>query len=128
MNSETRYECRPAKLQEIDGDVGERVLERLNRIVPVFARNLIEFPFGGIYSIPIFVLNSREIVVVAAALTTPGNSATQIKRHIQGAINIGVSHTEVIETIIPMAVYAEFTAVLNGLSAARRVFIQRGAQ
>ena len=116
-----RYERGLEKLKEIDGEIGERVVASLADIAPDFARYLIEFPFGDIYSRPGLDLKSREIAVVAA-LTAMGNAAPQLKVHIQGALNVGVSREEVIETIMQMAVYAGFPAALNGLFAAREVF------
>ncbi|ENA28642.1 MULTISPECIES: carboxymuconolactone decarboxylase family protein [Pseudomonas] len=121
MNTATRYERGLEKLKEIDGEIGERVVASLADIAPDFARYLIEFPFGDIYSRPGLDLKSREIAVVAA-LTAMGNAAPQLRVHIQGALNVGVSREEVIETIMQMAVYAGFPAALNGLFAAREVF------
>lgn len=40
------------KLREIDGMAGERIIASLADIAPDFARYLIEFPFGDIYSRP----------------------------------------------------------------------------
>jgi 4-carboxymuconolactone decarboxylase len=117
----TRYQRGLAKLKEIDGEGGVHVVESLEDIAPDFARLLIEFPFGDIYSRPGLDLRSREIAVVAA-LTAMGNAAPQLKVHIQGALNVGVSRTEIVETIMQMAVYAGFPAALNGLGAAREVF------
>lgn len=127
MNIENRYERGLAKLREIDGEAGERGLESLDGIAPDFARYLIEFPFGDIYSRPGLDLKSREIAVVAA-LTALGNAAPQLKVHIQGAINVGVTREEVVETIMQMAVYAGFPAALNGLTAAKEVFAQGDEQ
>lgn len=127
MNIENRYERGLAKLREIDGEAGERMLESLEGIAPDFARYLIEFPFGDIYSRPQLDLKSREIAVVAA-LTALGNAAPQLKVHIQGALNVGASRAEVVETIMQMAVYAGFPAALNGLTAAKEVFAQGTAQ
>jgi len=121
MNTQNRYERGLAKLQEIDGGAGEQVVESLAGIAPDFARYLIEFPFGDIYSRPGLDLRSREIAVVAA-LTALGNAAPQLKVHIHAALNVGVTREEVIETIMQMAVYAGFPAALNGLAAAREVF------
>lgn len=123
MNTQNRYERGLAKLQEIDGGAGEKVVESLADIAPDFARYLIEFPFGDIYSRPGLDLRSREIAVVAA-LTAMGNAAPQLKVHIQAALNVGVTREEVTETIMQMAVYAGFPAALNGLAAAREVFTQ----
>jgi 4-carboxymuconolactone decarboxylase len=120
-NDNLRYERGLAKLQEIDGEGGVKVVQSLADIAPDFARLLIEFPFGDIYSRPGLDLRSREIAVVAA-LTAMGNAAPQLKVHIQGALNVGVTRTEVIEIIMQMAVYAGFPAALNGITAAREVF------
>ncbi|MDK9692209.1 carboxymuconolactone decarboxylase family protein [Azospira sp. APE16] len=120
-----RYARGLAKLQEIDGQAGEKVVASLAGIAPDFARYLIEFPFGDIYSRPGLDLRSREIAVVAA-LTALGNAAPQLKVHIQGALNVGVSRQEVVETIMQMAVYAGFPAALNGLFAAQEVFAEAG--
>jgi 4-carboxymuconolactone decarboxylase len=96
----------------------------LHDIAPDFARYLIEFPFGDIYSRPGLDLRSREIAVVAA-LTAMGNAAPQLKVHIQGALNVGVTQDEVVEVMMQMAVYAGFPAALNGLFAAKEVFSAR---
>ncbi|PRC94661.1 carboxymuconolactone decarboxylase family protein [Solimicrobium silvestre] len=115
------------KLKEIDGEQGERVIASLSDIAPDFAKLLIEFPFGDIYSRPGLDLKSREIAVVAA-LTALGNAAPQLKVHIHGALNVGCSRTEVVEVIMQMAVYAGFPAALNGLFAAKEVFADRDAK
>lgn len=125
MNDESRYQRGLAKLKEIDGEAGERVVDSLAGIAPDFARYLVEFPFGDIYSRPGLDLKSREIAVVAA-LTALGNAAPQLKVHVHGALNVGASRTEIVETIMQMAVYAGFPAALNGLAVAREVFEQRG--
>lgn len=110
-----------AKLKEIDGKQGERVIDSLKDISPDFARLLVEFPFGDVYSRPGLDLKYREIAVIAA-LTALGNAAPQLKVHIQGALNVGCTRQEIIETIIQMAVYAGFPAALNGLFVAKEIF------
>ena len=119
--STERYDRGRQKLKEIDGEAGARVIDSLKDIAPDFARYLIEFPFGDIYSRPGLDLKSREIATVAA-LTALGNAAPQLKVHIQAALNVGCSRQEVVETIMQMAVYAGFPAALNGLFAAKEVF------
>jgi 4-carboxymuconolactone decarboxylase len=119
----TRYVRGWEKLKEIDGRAGEQVIDSLAEIAPDFARMLIEFPFGDIYTRPKLDLKSREIGVVAA-LTAMGNAAPQLKVHIHGALNVGCSRDEVIEVIMQMAVYAGFPAALNGLFVAKEVFAE----
>jgi 4-carboxymuconolactone decarboxylase len=83
MNND-RYDRGFEKLKEIDGQAGERVIESLKDISPDFARYIIEFPFGDIYSRTGLDLKSREIATVAA-LVTMGNASSQLKVHINGA-------------------------------------------
>ena len=122
MNEE-RYARGWAKLKEVDGQAGESVIESLKDIAPDFARLIIEFPFGDIYSRPGLDLKVRELAVVAA-LTAMGNAAPQLKVHIHGARNVGCSRQEIVEVIMQMAVYAGFPAALNGLFAAKEIFSQ----
>lgn len=125
-NHPSRYDRGLAQLEQIDGQAGTQVIDSLRDIAPDFARYLIEFPFGDIYSRPGLDLRSREIAVVAA-LTALGNAAPQLKVHIEGALNVGVSRDEVVEVLMQMAVYAGFPAALNGLFAAKEVFAARDA-
>ncbi|MFZ6874433.1 carboxymuconolactone decarboxylase family protein [Undibacterium sp. Di27W] len=127
VSSNERYQRGWAKLKEIDGEAGEKVIEALADIAPDFARYLIEFPFGDIYSRPQLDLKSREIAVVAA-LTALGNATPQLKVHLQAALNVGCTREEVTEVIMQMAVYAGFPAALNGLFAAKEVFAALDAQ
>lgn len=112
-------------LSEIDGKAGENVIAQLAHIAPDFARYLIEFPFGDIYSRPGLDLRSREIATIAA-LTALGNAAPQLKVHIEAGLKVGLSRAEIVEVLIQMAVYAGFPAALNGLFAAKEVFAARG--
>jgi 4-carboxymuconolactone decarboxylase len=121
---EERYKKGLAKLIEVDGEAGPKVVESLKEVSPDLARYLVEFPFGEIYARPGLDLKSREIAVVAA-LTALGNAQPQLKVHIHGALNVGCTRQEVIEVIIQMAVYAGFPAALNATYIAKEVFKER---
>ena len=125
--SNGRFERGAEMLARIDGEIGEAVVASLADIAPDFARYIVEFPFGDIYSRPGLDLRSREIATVAA-LTAMGNARPQLKVHIQAGLNVGLSRDEIVETIIQMAVYAGFPAALNGLTAAKEVFAERGPE
>ncbi len=119
-----RYARGAQALAEIDGHAGQRVIDSLADIAPDFARYLIEFPFGDIYTRPGLDLRAREIATIAA-LTALGTATAQLKVHIGAGLNVGLSRAEIVETIIQMAVYAGFPAALNGLFAAKEVFAER---
>jgi 4-carboxymuconolactone decarboxylase len=121
---EDRYARGLAKLEEIDGEVGVKVIESLQDIAPDLGRYVIEYPFGDIYTRPGLDLRSREIATVAA-LTALGHSQPQLAVHVHGALNVGCTRTEVVEIITQMSVYAGFPAALNGMATAKRVFAER---
>jgi 4-carboxymuconolactone decarboxylase len=123
-NHKDRFESGRAKLREIDGEGGQRLIESLKDIAPDLARYTIEFPFGDIYQRPGLDLRSREMATVAA-LTALGTAQPQLKVHIHGALNVGCTRTEIVEIVIQMAVYAGFPAALNGMFAAKEVFAER---
>ena len=118
-----RYEDGLQRLSEIDGKAGEEVVAGLQDISPDFARYLIEYPFGDIYTREGLDIRSREIATIAA-LTAMGNAQPQLGVHIRAGLNVGLSREEIIEIIIQMSVYAGFPAALNGLSTARDVFTE----
>ncbi len=119
-----RYERGLEKLKEIDAEQGERVVASLADIAPDFARYVVEFPFGDIYTRPGLDLKTRELASVAA-LTAMGTAPNQLRIHIHGALNVGCSRSEILEVIMQMVVFAGFPAALNGLAAAREVFASR---
>ena len=122
--NEDRFERGVRALAAIDGGAGQKVVDALADVAPDFARYLIEFPFGDIYTRPGLGLREREIATIAA-LTTLGNAAPQLKVHIEAGLNVGLGREEIVETIMQMAVYAGFPAALNGLFAAKEVFAGR---
>jgi 4-carboxymuconolactone decarboxylase len=121
--SDDRYARGQEMLRRIHGSGGEQVIAALAEIAPDFARQVVEFPYGEIYTRPQLDLKTRELAVVAA-LTALGNAAPQLKVHIHAALSVGCSRAEVIEVIVQMAVYAGFPAALNGLFAAKEVFAE----
>lgn len=121
--SDNRYQRGWGKLKEIDGNVGERVIESLQDIAPDLAKYIIEFSFGDIYSRPGLDLKTREIATIAAC-SAMGTAAPQLKIHIEAALNVGCTKKEIVETIMQMAVYAGFPAALNAMFIAKEVFQQ----
>jgi 4-carboxymuconolactone decarboxylase len=112
------------KLAEVDGEIGQKVVDGLADIAPDLGRYIIEFGFGDIYSRPGLDLRSREIATVAA-LTAMGTAVPQLEVHLHGALNVGVTREEIVEVILQMSLYAGFPAALNGMAAAKRVFAAR---
>jgi 4-carboxymuconolactone decarboxylase len=121
---ESRLDRGKRMLAEIDGETGHKVVAALADIAPDFATYLFEFPFGDIYCRPGLDLRAREIATIAA-LAAMANATAQLKVHIEAGLNVGLKRQEIVEILIQMAVYAGFPAALNGLFAAKEVFLAR---
>jgi len=112
-----------AIFEKIAGATTPEVIEKFNQIHPDLAKTVVEFPYGDILSRPGLDLKTRQIVTVAS-LVALGNALSQLKAHVQGALNVGWTEAEIKEVILQMAVYAGFPAMLNAMFAAQEVFEQ----
>ncbi|WP_330181995.1 carboxymuconolactone decarboxylase family protein [Nocardia sp. NBC_01503] len=122
--SETRYERGLAVLDQVGGPSGRAVVNSLADIAPDLGRYVVEFGYGDIYGRPGLTLRQRQIITIAS-LTALGHAAPQLRWHIDGGLNVGLTPAEVVETIIQVGVYAGFPAALNGLTVARAAFADR---
>jgi 4-carboxymuconolactone decarboxylase len=119
-----RFEIGVRVLREVGGEKYDAPLRSLDNIAPDLARFIVEFAYGDIMSRKALDLRTRQIATVAA-LAAMANARPQLKYHVNGALNVGVTPSEIIEAIMLSAVYAGFPATLNGVSAAREVFQER---
>jgi 4-carboxymuconolactone decarboxylase len=126
MNAgDLRYARGLARLAEVDGPAGPQIVAALARDFPDFARYLVEYPFGDVYSRPGLGLRERELAVVAA-LSALGNADPQLRVHLEAALHVGCTPIELQEVLVQISVYAGFPAALNGLAALRDVLRHKG--
>jgi 4-carboxymuconolactone decarboxylase len=120
MESE-KYEQGLKILEEISPGAAARTKASLDDIAPDMVRYLMEFVFGEISSRPGLDMRAREITAVAS-LASIGTAPNQLKVHIKGALNCGVTREEIVEVLMQVLVYAGFPAALTGLRLAKEVF------
>lgn len=111
------------KLQEIDGEAGENVVNGLRDISPELAKFIIEYSFGEVYSLKALDNKSKEIAAVASLITQ--GAIPQLKVHLHGALNTGSSIVEVKEVILHSSVYVGFPKTINAMNALREVLAER---
>ncbi|MEU9009336.1 carboxymuconolactone decarboxylase family protein [Streptomyces sp. NPDC048479] len=119
-----RYSRGLAILQQLAAEERPSVLDSFSDIAPDLGRFTVEFPYGDIYARSSLTLRQRQLATVGA-LTALGHAAPQLKFHIHGALNIGVTRREIVEAILHVVVYAGFPAAINGLNVAKAVFAER---
>lgn len=90
---------------------------------PALAKQLSLFITGNLYSRKVLSLPERQMVAVAALAAL--QKTEELKIHVHGALNVGVSADKVVETIFQVGVYAGFPAVNAALAALKEVLISR---
>lgn len=123
-DDETRKERRERGLAAFK-QVNSRAptLDTLEAVSPEFTRWIFEFVYGDVFSRPNLDLKSRELVIIASLVTLGANSVPmQLEVHILGALRVGATKEEIIETILQLSVYAGFPAAHNALLIAQKTF------
>ena len=124
--SQDRYERGLERLDEITQGQGKAVVDRLSRTSPDLARYVVEYPYGDVFCRPGLSDQQRQLATIAA-LAALGFAQPELQVHIHGALNVGVTREQVVETMILMSVYAGFPASIHGMRAAETVFAERDA-
>ena len=90
------------------------------RLAPDFYRYVAESAFGMLWSRPGLAIRDRSLATVAqlAAL----GKTEELKAHLAGARNLGISQEELVEVLMQTAVYAGVPAANEALKTAAAVF------
>jgi len=103
------------------------LIEMQTGLAQDLARFGIEFNFGDIYSRPGLTLAQRELLTIASLVTIGGLEA-QLRGHTRGAIRVGCSPTEIIETVIHTVQYSGFPKALNAIRVVTDQLIELGIE
>lgn len=121
---QTRFEVGLEQLKMVDGIGGENVIKSLEKIAPDVGRLIVEFAFADIYTRGELSLQEREMITITSLLTS-GGCEPQLGVHINGALNVGIFPKKIIETFIQCIPYVGFPKVLNAITVAKKIFIDR---
>jgi len=104
-------EATEAAIVDQQGDMGNLVMD---------------FAFGDVWSRPQLSRRDRSLVVIS--VLTALFAAHELKVHLQGALNHGVSEAEIEEVMITMVLYGGFPRAIDGMLSARKIFAARASQ
>jgi 4-carboxymuconolactone decarboxylase len=90
------------------------------RLAPEFFGLVTQFVFGMFWSRPQLDLRSRSLCTVAQ-LAALGRT-DELKGHLAGALNLGITREELLEVLMQTACYAGVPAAMQALNAAAEVF------
>jgi 4-carboxymuconolactone decarboxylase len=119
-----RYERGAAKLREVDGDHGLAVIDAVADVAPDLGRYVVEFAYGDTYSRPDLEPRQRQLVTIGI-LAALGGAEPQLTVHVNAALNVGLTPTEIVGAIIHTVPYIGFPRALNAIFTAKAVFADR---
>lgn len=125
MNREERYENGLKVLNEVDGEAGQRVVESLADVSPELGHQVVAWAFGDMYARPELSPRDRQLVTLGV-LTALGGCEIELDVHVNGALNVGLTATEIAEALLHSAVYAGVPRSINATLVAKKVFAERG--
>lgn len=89
--------------------------ERLNSFDPGFARYLNEQLFGEVWNRPGLPVKTRSLVTVAVLLAL--GRAQELRLHMRGALNLGVTADELREIVVHVSQYSGVPTAIEGIRA-----------
>lgn len=95
--------------------------ERYGHLLPDMADTVIDMAYDRFYARPGLDLKSRYIATIAALTAMGAQTAPQLRINIQAGLKVGLTETEIAETIWQMALYGGLPAAINALNTLRAI-------
>lgn len=121
MADKERFERGVKRMKELFGDTYSPPLMGGDEFMDVSVEHL----FGDIWTRPGLELRERSMIT-CTALVVMGKEL-QLKTHLRGALNAGISRQAIEEMMIHLAHYSGWPTAVNGLRVAREVFKEMDA-
>lgn len=121
-------------IEELNEIGAETYVEHMGARLGVFAdhpaavdlQSLIsEYHWGAIYTRPHLDAKSRALCALSA-MTVQGRYDRQIRRRIEGALQVGVTPAEIMEVFVQVMLYGGYVATSTVMQVAGSVFTERG--
>lgn len=125
MNRAERYEAGMKVLSSVDGEAGQRVVDSLADVSPELGHQVVAWAFGDMYARTQLSPRDRQLVTLGV-LAALGGCEIELNVHINAALNVGLSATEIAEALLHTAVYAGMPRSINATLVAKQVFADRG--
>ncbi|MGG2464538.1 carboxymuconolactone decarboxylase family protein [Streptomyces sp. RGM 3693] len=125
MNREERYEYGMKVLEQVDGEAGQRIVDSLADTSPELGHQVVAWAFGDMYSRPELTPRERQLVTLGV-LAALGGCEIELDVHINAALNVGLTPTEITEALLHSAVYCGMPRSINATLVAKKVFAERG--
>ncbi|MEM6446122.1 MAG: carboxymuconolactone decarboxylase family protein [Cyanobacteria bacterium J06642_2] len=122
MDSDREYHW--YEIRQAYGAAIVQALRQLETADPDLASDLTQALSKDSGSGPALDAKSQELVAIATLMAS-SERRSQLKARLHGALNVGCSKREILETIVEVALCTNFDLAARGLRIAREVFRER---
>lgn len=120
MNKETYDKGMAVRREVLGADYVERTTASADPFTRVLYDFVTEWCWGAIWTRPGLSRKTRSLINLA--MLTALNRPHEIKLHVRGALNNGVTREEITEAFLQAGVYAGIPAAVDAFRAAKEVF------
>ncbi|TMS56869.1 4-carboxymuconolactone decarboxylase [Imbroritus primus] len=124
MNKELFDKGLKIRREVLGAETVDAVLKSADDFFMPFQEFVTQYCWGEIWGRPGLDRKTRSLLNLAMIATL--NRSSELKLHIKGALNNGVTKEEMVEVFLQVAVYAGVPAGLESFRLAREVFAQEG--
>ncbi|BCJ63740.1 carboxymuconolactone decarboxylase family protein [Polymorphospora rubra] len=124
MNADEQYERGLVALRQADGGAGQKLLEALADVSPELSQRSVAWSYGDLYVRPELQRRDRELLTLGI-LTGLGGAEAQLEVHVNGALNAGLTPSEIVEALLQSVVYCGVPRAVNATLVAKKVFAER---
>lgn len=105
------------------GSMQEARRNRAAEVAPDFVRTAVSFTYGEIFARPGLDLKMRELAAVAA-FAALGRSTAQLRQHVEAALYLGWTKTEIIEMLIQTAVHSGVAMAIDAIADCHDLLVE----
>lgn len=97
------------------GSMQDARRNRAAEVAPDFVKTAVGFTYGEIFARPGLDLKTRELAAVAA-FAALGRSTAQLRQHVEAALHLGWTRSEIVETLIQTAAHAGVAMAIDAIA------------
>lgn len=122
--AQSRHNNGLKNIEELYGDLGANGLKENAKLAPKFDEYICDFSYGDIYSRDSLSLQQKQLITISS-LITQGCVHNELKMHIQGGFNVGLTEEQILDICVHCLPYVGFPRVTSTLETAHAVFKER---
>jgi 4-carboxymuconolactone decarboxylase len=120
----SKHEQGMQRIKEVLGHDAEQIIKNFEKVSPDFAKYIVEFAYGELYSRNGLTDKHRELAAVASMIGQ-GNTGFPLKTHLKGMLNVGWTQNEILELIIFLISFVGFPPAVDAIKMAHELFTEK---